>query len=167
MKIRSIFSAFPLKAILCIICITIGLAAFTKCNAQYVVGKWNRVSGKQFFTAEAAKTLGKSFIEVPMASAGSSVIEFKADHTYIKTLSGKYQPKPITLTGTWSVSGNQFEMKMDANQPDRKNNPIKDVALTINKISISGDTIIVSIPLSGNNPMTSKISKIEESYKKM
>ena len=161
------FTTFTLKALLFITCTTIGFAGFTKCDAQSIVGKWNRVSGKQFFTAEAAKTLGKSFIEVPMASAGSSVIEFKADHTYIKTLSGKYQPKPITLTGTWSVSGNQFEMKMDANQPDRKNNPIKDVALTINKISISGDTIIVSIPLSGNNPMTSKISKIEESYKKM
>ena len=108
-----------------------------------------------------------------MASAGSSVIEFKADHTFIKTLSGKYQPKPITLTGTWSVSGNQFEMKMDANQPDHKNIPVKDVALTITTISISGDTMIISVPVTANNsnPLMSKMSqtttKIEEIYKKM
>ena len=160
------FTAFALKALLVITCITVGFAGFTKCEAQSPVGKWNRVSGKQYFTPEAAKKLGKAFVEVPMASAGSSVIEFKADHTYIKTLSGKYQPKPITLTGTWSVSGNQFEMKMDANQADPKTNPTGNAASTTTTISVSGNTLTVSIPVSGDNPMTSKINKIEETYRK-
>ena len=113
------------------------------------------------------KNLVKAFVEVPMASAGSSVIEFKADHTYIKTLSGKYQPKPVTLTGTWSVSGNQFEMKMDAHQTDPKTNPTGNAASTTTTISVSGNTLTVSVPVSGDNPMTSKINKIEETYKKM
>src|SRR5450432_4510778 len=123
MKIKSMFTAFTLKALVVITCITVGFAGFTKCEAQSPEGKWNRVSGKQYFTPESAKKLGKAFVEVSTASAGSSVIEIKADHTYTKTLSGKYQPKPVTLTGTWSVSGNQFEMKMDAQQKDPKTNP--------------------------------------------
>ena len=161
------FMAFTFKALLILSCTIPGFAGFAKCDAQSIVGKWNRVSAKQFFTAEAAKTLGKSSVEVQMASAGTETIEFKADHTYIKTLSGKYQPKPIALAGVWSVSGNQFEMKMDPNQPALKNNPKMDGVPTSNTVSISGNTIIVSIPVSGNNPMTNKITKIEETYKKM
>jgi hypothetical protein len=167
MKTKSMFTAFAFKVLLVIICVTVGFAGFTKCEAQSPAGKWNRVSGKQFFTEEAAKKLGKTFVEVPMASAGSSVIEFKADHTFIKTLSGKYQPKPVTLTGTWSVSGNQFEMKMDAHQADPKTNPTGNTASATSTISVSGNTLTVSVPVSGDNPMTSKINKIEETYKKM
>ena len=167
MKTKSMFTAFIFKTLLVITCITVGFADFTKCEAQSPAGKWNRVSGKEFFTEESAKKLGKTFVEVSMASAGSSVIEFKADHTFIKTLSGKYQPKPVTLTGTWSVSGNQFEMKMDAHQTDPKTNPTGNAASTITTISVSGNTLTLSIPVSGDNPMTSKINKIEETYKKM
>ena len=167
MKTKSMFTAFTFKALLVITCITVGFAGFTKCEAQSPAGKWNRVSGKEFFTEESAKKLGKTFVEVSMASAGSSVIEFKADHTFIKTLSGKYQPKPVTLTGTWSVSGNQFEMKMDAHQADPKTNPTGNTASATSTISVSGNTLTVSVPVSGDNPMTSKINKIEETYKKM
>jgi hypothetical protein len=167
MKTKSMFTVFTLKTLLVITCIMSGFAGFTKCEAQSPAGKWTRVSGKQFFTEEAGKKLGKTFVEVPMASAGSSVIEFKADHTYIKTLSGKYQPKPVSLTGTWSVSGNQFEMKMDAHQADPKTNPTGNAASITTTISVSGNTLTVSVPVSGDNPMTSKINKIEETYKKM
>ncbi len=77
------------KALLIITCIMTCFTVFTNCEAQSPVGNWNRVSGKEYYTPDAAKKLGKTFVEVPVASAGSSVIEFKADHTYIKTLSGK------------------------------------------------------------------------------
>jgi len=167
MKTKSIFTAFTFKALLIITCITVGFAGLTKCDAQSPVGKWNLVSGKEYYTPEAAKKLGKTFVEVPMASAGSSVIEFKADHTYIKTLSGKYQPKPVTTTGTWSVSGNQFEMKMDANQPDPGTNPKKGVAPSSATFTVSGNTLTVSVPVSGDNPMASNLTKIEEIYNKM
>lgn len=167
MKIKSMFIAFTLKALLIITCITIGFAGFTKCEAQSPVGKWNRISGKQYYIPEAAKKLGKAFVEVSTASAGSSVIEIKADHTYIKTLSGKYQPQPITLTGTWSVSGNKFEMKTNPNQMGPKANPMGITAPTTTTFSVSGNTLIVSIPVSGDNPMMSKINKIEETYEKM
>src|ERR1700688_2058504 len=82
------------------------LLAVTSCDAQSIVGRWNRVSAKQFYTTEASKSLGKDFTEVSMASTGLDVIEFKSNHTYPKTLSGKNQPKPITLTGTWTDAGN-------------------------------------------------------------
>src|SRR5450432_717260 len=167
MKINSLFTAFTLKALLVITCIIVGFTPLTKCDAQSPAGKWNRVSGKQYFTPESAKKLGKAFVEVQTASAGSSVIEIKADHTYSKTLSGKYQPKPVTLTGTWSVSGNQFEMKADPNQAGPKANPMGMTAPTTVTFSVSGNRLTVSIPVSGNNPMAGKISKIEEIYEKM
>ena len=166
--LSSTLKSFTFKALLIFTCATAGLSSFVTCHAQSIAGKWSRVSAKQFFTAEAAKTLGKSFVEVPTASAGSSVIEFKADHTYIKTLTGKYQPTPVITIGSWSASGNQFEMKMDANQPNLKNNPKKE-AIGINTITISGNTLTVSSPVSADNPMSSqmKINKIEETYKRM
>jgi hypothetical protein len=167
MKSKSMFTAFTLKALIVITVFTIGFAAFTKCEAQSPAGKWNKVSGKQYFTPEAAKTLGKAFVEVPMASAGSSVIEFKADHTYIKTLSGKYHPTPVILTGTWSASGSQFEMKINTHQADPKTNPIGNAAATTTTVSVSGNTLTVSVPVSGDNPMMSKINRVEEIYEKM
>ncbi len=158
--------AIALKAVLIFTC-TIGLAAFTCCNAQTIVGKWNQVSTKQFFNAEDAEKLGKSFVETPTGSAGNTAIDFKADHTYIKTLSGKYQPKPVLLTGTWKVSGSQFEMKIDAKQTDPKfiapngSEPISE------SVSLKDDTLIITTPVSPNNPMGMKIIKIEATYKRM
>jgi len=168
MKTKSMNSkAFMSKALLIITCIITCFAFFTECVAQSPAGKWNRVSGKQYYSAEAAKKVGKAFVEVPTASAGSSVIEIKADHTYSKILSGKYQPKPVTLTGTWSVSGDQFEMKADPKQAGPKPNPMGITAPTTVTFSVSGNTLTVSIPVSGNNPLASKMSKMEETYEKM
>ena len=155
------------KALLIGICIITGFAGITKCDAQSFVGKWNRVSGKQFFTAEAAKKLGKSFIEVATASAGSEVVEFKTDHTYSQVLSGDYQPKPMVLTGTWTVSASQLTLKLDRNQPDPKYNP-RTVALSISLVpyTVTGNTMTLSYQVTANNPMSSKINKIEETFKK-
>jgi len=40
-------------------------------------------------------------------------------------------------------------------------------APTTTTFSVSGNTLTLSIPVSGGNPMTSKINKIEETYGKM
>jgi len=104
---KSIFTAFILKASL-IICITVGFSSFIVVNAQSsVVGKWNEVSAKQFFTPEGAKQTGKSVIEKQTSSTDKVELEFKSDHTYTE-IAGHI--KFHTSTGTWSVSGNQLTM---------------------------------------------------------
>ena len=168
MKQKSIFSkAFALKVLLIITCIIISFANFTNCNAQSIVGKWNQVSAKQFFNAEDAKKLGKSFVETPTGSAGNTAIEFKTDHTYVKTLSGKYHPTPVLLTGTWKVSGNQFEMKIDAKQADPKFNDPRGNDSNSDTASLKDDTLIITTPVPADNPLGMKIIKIEATYKRI
>ncbi|MEP6948188.1 MAG: hypothetical protein ABI863_02890 [Ginsengibacter sp.] len=156
------------KALFIIACIITVLTAFTKCDAQSFAGKWNRVSGKQYFTADAAKKLGKPFIEVPTESAGSEVVEFKADHTYSQVLSGSYQPKPMVLTGTWTVSGGQLTLKLDAHQPDPKYNPKSEASsISLVPYTVTGSKMTLSYQLAAGNPMSSRITKIEEVFQKM
>ncbi len=162
-----IFTNLNLKTLFMLICITIGFAGFTKCNAQSIIGKWKQVSAKQFFNAEDAKKLDRSFIEVPTGSAGNTVIEFKSDHTYNQTISGKYQPKPISLTGSWSGLGDQFKMKIDANQADSKNTP-KGNDPNGATVSLKDGVLTVSMPVTAtNNPLGMKIIKLETTYKRM
>ncbi len=106
MKIDSRFKVFTLSSILILICIT-GSSITTKCNAQSIVGKWNQVSAKQFFTPEGVKQTGKSVIEGQTSSTDKMELEFKSDHTYTE-FAGHI--KLHTVTGTWSVSGNQLTM---------------------------------------------------------
>ena len=74
MKIKSMFTAFTLKALLVITCIIVGFAGFTKCNAQSIVGKWNGVSVKNYFSAEFAKVAGKAMEEKTVKEAANSAI---------------------------------------------------------------------------------------------
>lgn len=168
MKQKSIFSkAFALKALLIFTCAIIGFASFTNCSAQSIVGKWNQVSTKQFFNAEDAKKLGRSFVETPTGSAGNTAIEFKTDYTYVKTLSGKYHPTPVLLTGSWKVSGNQFEMKIDAKQSDPNFIAPKGSDSNSETVSLKDDTLIIMTPVPANNPLGMKIIKIESIYKRI
>jgi hypothetical protein len=79
MKNKSMLTAFTLKALLVITCITVGPAGFVKCDAQSIVGKWNGVSVKNYFSAEYAKVTGKSMEEKTVKEAGNS-------HIYIDLL---------------------------------------------------------------------------------
>ncbi len=94
------FTAFSLKALLIITCITIGFAGFTKCDAQSIVGKWKVISIKMFFNAQ-----GRAPVEHATPPNEIYQFEFKPDKTYIVTDVTGVQ------TGTWSVSGNQLTMK--------------------------------------------------------
>ena len=58
MKIKLMFTAFALKALLIISCITFGFTfdftCFSKCDAQSIVGKWKVTSVKLFLNAGGA-----------------------------------------------------------------------------------------------------------------
>ena len=112
MKIKSIFTAFNLKALFIITCITIGFSSLSVCSAQSsVVGKWKEVSVKQFYSDEYAKKMGKTVLEGQVPANSTYQWEFKSDHTYV--INGG-RGKNDKTTGEWSVSGNQLTMKGDA-----------------------------------------------------
>lgn len=148
--------AFILKALLIITGITFGFAGFNKCVAQSIVGKWNQVSTKQFLTPEGAKTHGKSVLETQMAAIGTVMFEFKSNHTYVEKTSHANDSRILTFTGTWSLSGNQLELKMDPEQEDPKYNPKKDAISPDITLSINGNTMVWST-LYPDSKITTKI----------
>ena len=148
MKTKSMFSVFSLKALIAIVCITVGFAGVTKCNAQSIVGKWNGVSVKNYFSAEYAKVAGKSMEEKTVKEAGNSSIEYKSDHTFIMTFSAPNDPEVTTIKGTWSLTGDQLKTTLEL-----KYNPQK--MTTTATVSITGNTMITTAVM----PAPSKIIK--------
>ena len=148
MKIKSMFSAISLKALLIITCIIVGFAGFNKCDAQSIVGKWNGVSVKNYFSAEYAKVAGKSMEEKTVKEAGSSAIEYKPDHSFIMTFSAPNDPEVTTMKGTWSLTGDQLKTTLEP-----KYNPQK--MTTTATVSINGNTMITTAVM----PAPSRIIK--------
>src|SRR5450432_3997652 len=148
MKIKLMFTAFSLKALVAIACITIGCAGFTKCHAQSIVGKWNGVSVKNYFSNDYAKVMGKPMEEKTAKEAGNSAIEYKSDHTFIMTFSALNDPAVTTMKGTWNLTGDQLKSTLEP-----KYNPQK--MTTIATVSINGNTMITTAVM----PAPSRISK--------
>lgn len=151
MKIKSMFSAFSLKALLVIICIIVGFAGFTKCDAQSILGKWNGVSVKNYFSDEYAKVAGKSMEEKTVKEAGNSAIEYKPDHTFIMTFSAPNDPEVTTIKGTWSLTGDQLKTTLEP-----KYNPQK--MTTTATVSINGNTMITTAVMSAPSRIIKTIS---------
>ena len=148
MKIKSMFTAFSLKTLLVIICIIVGFAGFNKCDAQSIVGKWNGVSVKNYFSDEYAKVAGKSMEEKTMKEAGNSAIEYRPDHTFIMTFSAPNDTDVTTMNGTWSLTGDQLKITFEP-----KYNPQKKT--TTATVSFSGNTMITTAVI----PAPSRIIK--------
>ena len=77
--------------------------------AQSIVGKWNQVTVKQYFTDEGAKKIGKPFVVTDMSTIGTVVYEFKSNHTYLIN-SGEEDAGSRSFTGSWSMDGNILTM---------------------------------------------------------
>ncbi len=119
MKIKSIFTAFTLKAIVIIACITVGFSSFTKCDAQSIVGKWHRTDATKFridkatgketplFTAEQRK----QYDQATDANEYNELLEFKSNNTYISKVSAK-GIEPTERTEKYSLTGNNLDMNI-------------------------------------------------------
>jgi hypothetical protein len=77
--------------------------------AQSIVGKWNQMTVKQYFTDEGAKKFGKPFIVTDMTTIGTVVSVFKSNHTYVTT-SGTQNGESRTYSGSWSMDGKVLTM---------------------------------------------------------
>ena len=163
MKTKSMFTAFILKALIVITCITIGFAGFTKCDAQSIVGKWNSLAVKQFLGPKGATAYGKQVLETKVGTTGSAVNEFKSDHTWVTKSTSIDDSKVLTLTGTWSLTGNQLQMKLDPKQEDPRYNPKKDAITPNTTISITGNTMVWNTLY----PDSKMVNKIEITFIRM
>lgn len=68
-----------------------------------------------------------------------------------------------TFTGTWSVTGNQLQSKLDPKQEDPKDNPIKDATSTNTTMSIKGNTMVWTT----HYPDNKTVNKIEVTLTRM
>jgi hypothetical protein len=139
--------------------------AFIPCSGQGLTGKWNRISGKKFYTAEYSKSTGKSSEDISTGTDGAELVEFRADHSYIYTLTIEGIP-PIKLTGTWSVSGDQLILKMDPKQENPMYNPKSNVDQPTNTYTVSGNKLTLKAIVPDNNPLKKnmKVEKLEENF---
>jgi hypothetical protein len=132
---------FTFKTLLFVICICIGFSAFTKCDAQNIIGKWMGVSVKNYYSADYAKKVGKSMEEKFSKDIGSSEINYVADHTFIMTFSEPNSSDVTIMKGTWNVMADQLKLTLEP-----KYNPQK--ITTTATFSISGNTMITTAIIS-------------------
>ena len=151
MKIKSIFSAFSIKALLLVIAITTVFAVFNKCDSQSIVGKWKGISVKNFYSAEYSKQIGKSMEEKFPKDVGNSDVEYKSDHTFIMNFSPLNSSEVTTMKGTWSLTGDQLKLTLEPQY-----NPQK--MTTTATVSINGNTMITTVVIQAPSRIVKTIS---------
>jgi hypothetical protein len=80
------------------------------CAAQSILGKWNQVTARQYLTEEAAKSVGKPYVETDMATIGTVVYDFKTDKTYEMTSVSSLGGDKREFKGQWSLTGSELTM---------------------------------------------------------
>ncbi len=78
--------------------------------AQSILGKWNQVTARQYLTDEAAKSVGKSYVETDMSTIGTVLYDFKTDKTYEMTSVSSLDGDKREFKGIWSLSGSELTM---------------------------------------------------------
>jgi hypothetical protein len=155
--------ALLLKTILILSGTILVFADYTNCDAQSIAGKWKEVSGKDYCTPQGVKATGKQFL-LQAPQMGGQVLEIRSDHTFTSSELMTWVPSDVKLTGTWALSGDQLNTKLDLRQPDPLNNPAKDAVTTIYTLTINGNNMVLSLSMQGRSPI---IERMEKTYKKM
>jgi hypothetical protein len=94
----------------------IGLILFSSLSfaspyaAQSILGKWNQVIARQYLTDEAAKTVGKPYVETDMSTIGTVVYDFKSDKTYEMTSVSSLDGDKRESKGIWSLARSELTM---------------------------------------------------------
>jgi hypothetical protein len=95
------------------ICCVIAFSSLTRCDAQSIVGKWKGVSVQNYYSAEYAKQAGKSMEEKLAKDFGNSEISFNPDHTFELRFSAPQSTEVTVMKGTWSSSGNEVRSTLE------------------------------------------------------
>jgi hypothetical protein len=151
MKIKSAFSVFHLKPIVAFAFITLGLAFFNQLNAQSIIGKWNGVSVKNYYSADYAKVTGKPMEEKTAKEIGQSSIEYKSDHTYILSFTPVNDSKATIMKGSWVLNGDQLQSTFEAAYNPRH------TAVTTT-VLVTGNTMVTTSIIAPPSRITKSIS---------
>ncbi|MDP9042504.1 MAG: lipocalin family protein [Bacteroidota bacterium] len=135
-KFKTLKSLFA-KSLLAALCIFAGSSAFTKCDAQALVGKWKGVSVKNYYSPDYARQTGKSMEEKTAKEAGNSEMDYLPDHSFVMSFSAPNSSDITTMKGTWSVSGNELKLTLEPQYNPRK-------VSTIANFSINGNTMVTT-----------------------
>jgi hypothetical protein len=155
--------ALLLKTILILFSATLVFEDYSNCDAQSIAGKWKEISGKDYCTAQGVKATGKQFL-LQAPQMGGQVLEIRADHTFTSSELMNWVPSEVKLTGTWTLTGDQLNTKLDLHQPDPLNNPAIDAVTTIYTMTIAGNNMVLSLSMHGRSPI---IERMEKTYTKM
>src|SRR5450631_1964441 len=125
------------KAFSAIALLTIGLLAFTNCDAQSIIGKWKGVSVKNSFSADYAKQIGRSEEEKLAKDAGNSEMDYNADHSFKMIFYETNSSEATIMKGTWSVTGDQLKLTLESQfNPQKKS--------TVGTFTIHGETLVTT-----------------------
>ncbi|HEY4966223.1 MAG TPA: lipocalin family protein [Puia sp.] len=120
-----------------IVCMAIGMVAFTTCNAQSIVGKWKGVSVKNYYSPDYAKQIGKSEEEKLAKDAGNSEMDFNADHSFKIIFYETSSSEATIMKGTWTATGDQLTLTLDPQfNPQKKS--------TVGTYTIHGETLVTA-----------------------
>lgn len=115
----------------------IGLTAFTKSDAQSIVGKWKGVSVNNYFSDDYAKHMGKRMEEKSAKDAGNSEIDYHADHSFTMIFYTSSNSEATIMKGTWAVSGDQLTLTLEPQFNPKKTS-------TVSTFTITGNTMVTT-----------------------
>jgi hypothetical protein len=151
-----LFNACAVRMGIFCVFLLFGFVSINYCAAQSIVGKWNQLKIKTFYTAEGAKANGNhTESEINMSTIGTGVFVFYSNHTYrLETTTGDSKVK--TFLGTWTLTGNQLEMKLLPQQEDPKDNPKPGTPAEKTTVSFNGNIMEWTTPYT-NSTTISKV----------
>jgi len=85
-----------------------GNSFVSKCDAQFIVGKWKGVSTTIYLTTEGAARTGKKMQVNLWAEMGTIIMELRSEHTFTIMISSINDPTVKTSEGTWALAGDQL-----------------------------------------------------------
>jgi hypothetical protein len=136
MKYKITKTMVVLQKLLAIIIFTsIGLAGFQKCDAQSIVGKWQRdltvvytvdkATGKQVPLAPAQQ---KQYDDAIAKNGYVELLEFKSDNTYTSTVTAGGEKK--VRSDRYSLSGNKLDLNIPLVQGQKTTISIESLSAT-------------------------------------
>lgn len=133
-KVR--LTAFALKALLVTAFLAIGFTGSSKCDAQSIVGKWQR-GGTRIFVLDKATGTQKplsaqqqqQFDDMALANGYSETLEFKANNTYVSKVSAKGMA-PQEKTNKYTLSGKTLDMSLPLVQGEKPTITIRSLDAT-------------------------------------
>jgi hypothetical protein len=102
------------KFLILLAAVILGAAGQIQCNAQSIVGKWERTAMKRISIDKATGVRTDNTLQAQeMVKMMKETIEFRSDNTWIRTTTIANSTHGATINGTYTFSGQKLKMKLD------------------------------------------------------